>query len=421
MQASGYKQMKINYHQAGTNARSLLEEELNLRISSPSSLHWNYTVNGHPVFVNLVAELTAEIEKIWRTEFQIQKLWNLLPGVARNHYLHSLLISEIQSTNEIEGIHSTRNEIEDAIRAAESKDSANLSFRPFQEMAKTYLLLFGELDNERVRFPATLKEMRELYDQLMGKEIAADDKLDGLYFRKGTVSITDGTKEIHRGLSGEDAIHSGVLTMLNAQQDSEHVLVNAFVGHFLLEHIHPFYDGNGRFGRFLLGLKLTEYLSAPTAISLSAAVLHQKARYYKAFSIAEEKLNRGELTFFVHDLAEILASAMLDLLESLTEKVSQLEQLSKGIDRYKSNRDSNGASLQDREDEILFLLGQVRLFGPRSGMTNDELSAVTGLSKKVLRPRTLKLREAGLIREVEKRPLVFALTDEAIELLGISD
>ena len=137
MQASGYKQMKINYHQAGTNARSLLEEELNLRISSPSSLHWNYTVNGHPVFVNLVAELTAEIEKIWRTEFQIQKLWNLLPGVARNHYLHSLLISEIQSTNEIEqyvteriGLHNVLLKLSNPRSLASKPMSSVFSTRP---------------------------------------------------------------------------------------------------------------------------------------------------------------------------------------------------------------------------------------------------------------------------------------------------
>ncbi|WP_411197372.1 Fic family protein [Schaalia turicensis] len=34
------------------------------------------------------------------------------------------------------------------------------------------------------------------------------------------------------------------------------MLVNALIGHFMVEHTHPFYDGNGRFGRFLLALNL---------------------------------------------------------------------------------------------------------------------------------------------------------------------
>lgn len=64
---------------------------------------------------------------------------------------------------------------------------------------------------------------------------------------------------------------------------------------------------------------------------------------------------------------------------------------------------------------------QVHLFGPRSGTANDELDGVTGLSKKMLRPFTLNLRERGLIREVANRPLVFTLTSKSIELLGLPD
>ncbi|SLM94259.1 hypothetical protein CZ765_12700 [Corynebacterium casei] len=46
---------------------------------------------------------------------------------------------------------------------------------------------------------------------------------------------------------------------------------------------------------------------------------------------------------------------------------------------------------------------------------------MTGLSKKVLRPFTLNLRERDLIREVANRPLVFTLTSKSIELLGLPD
>ena len=421
MNSSGYKPLKTLYHQAGTDARSKLANELQSRFGGSSTLQWNYHVNGHPVFVNVVTELSSVMEQIWRTEIEIQRLWRGLPGVARGHYLHSLLVSEIQSTNEIEGIYTTRKEVREAIHAAEKSKTQKSSSGRFQEMAKTYLLLFGELDSERVSFPKTLGDVRELYDRLLGQEILEEDCIDGTYFRKGSVSITDGTKEIHHGINGEDAIHSRILAMLQAQQTPEHQLINAFVGHFMLEHTHPFYDGNGRFGRFLLGLKLAETLSAPTAISLSAAVLQQKKSYYKAFQTAEDELNRGELTFFVLDMAKILLIAMEELLESLSEKTRQMLELRQRIGTLSGGEDSNEEVFEKNEIGVLYILGQVRLFGPRSGITMDELESNSKLSRSTLRPVTEKLRDRELIIELKRRPLIFSLSDAGMDLLGISD
>lgn len=54
-------------------------------------------------------------------------------------------------------------------------------------------------------------------------------------------------------------------------------------------------------------------------------------------------------------------------------------------------------------------------------MTMDELCQVMERTRRSLRSVTVRLRERGLIRELKNSPLVFALTDEAIELVGIAD
>lgn len=156
MNSSKYRQLKVVLHQASSPAAALVDKEYDSRFNSPSALHWNYRVKKNLVFVNVVDELAVLLEQVWRSELAIQKYWRVLPRAAREQYLISLLVSEIQATNEIEGIHSTRKEIRLAIKAAEKSSKGEAYSRRFQEMAQTYLLLFGGLESGTAQFPKDL-------------------------------------------------------------------------------------------------------------------------------------------------------------------------------------------------------------------------------------------------------------------------
>ena len=193
------------------------------------------------------------------------------------------------------------------------------------------------------------------------------------------------------------------------------MLVNALVGHFMVEHTHPFYDGNGRFGRFLLALNLRNILSAPTALSLSAEVMRQKRKYYKAFLQVEDPMNMGEVTFFISNMMDILLAAQMRLVESLRIRLVNLENLSQRIDVI----DKEFKSLTPYHLQTLFMLGQILLFGPRRGGSLDEISKFLKRTKSTVRPMLKELTEAGLIEEVSRRPLVFALTPKGEEFLEL--
>lgn len=79
----------------------------------------------------------------------------------------------------------------------------------------------------------------------------------------------------------------------------------------------PFYDGNGRTGRYLLALYLDESLSIPTALSLSRTIAENKHAYYAAFSSVENPLNHGEMTHFVYSMLELIRTAQSSMIEQL--------------------------------------------------------------------------------------------------------
>ena len=99
----------------------------------------------------------------------------------------------------------------------------------------------------------------------------------------------------------------------------------AIMSHFLFEYIHPFYDGNGRTGRYLLALYLNHDLTMPTVLSLSRTIAENKNAYYKAFVEAEAKLNCGELTLFVNTLLGFIREAQDELIGELEIMVDQLD------------------------------------------------------------------------------------------------
>lgn len=413
-----YQSLRTLFHRTTSDADAAVQTELQKRLASPATLRYPYQVRENALFVVLHRGIQELCEAVLCQELSIQRLWNQLPLVAQSHYFFTLLVNEIQSTNEIENIHSTRQEVTEALEAAGRKNqtSGNQPPKRFLEMADTFRLLFEYAAPGQHRFPQSLPGVRKLYDRLLEGEIALDEQPDGKLFRSEPVSIWEGTHQpIHTGARTEAEINARLGVMLEVSAAGNNNLVNAFVAHFMVEHTHPFYDGNGRFGRFLLALQLQEVLSAPTALSLSSEIMRQKRKYYRAFEQVEHPLNQAEATFFVADMLQILLDAQSDLEESLRERLGSLGRLEEAIQRLRS-----GGGLGEYQIGALHFLGQVSLFGPRSGARLDEIADFLERSRGTVRPELKALVDRGLVREISRKPLVFALNTAGRELLGLS-
>ena len=238
-----YKDLRTIFHQDENLAKKTYEE----RFNSSYAKHINVELNGAQAFYVVTPEIMQNLLAISKQDKQTCILINQLPGVALTQHIKQCLIDEITSTNEIEGVYSSRQEINKVIENLENQNKKT----KFIGLVKSYYYL-GQ--NNKFAFK-TCKDIRKAYDKLLLDDIISDDpknKPDGKFFRKGDVSVTEAGKEIHKGVAPEDKIIELMEKSLNYFNNSkDNALLKTAVFHYLFGYIHPFYDGNGRLSRFI--------------------------------------------------------------------------------------------------------------------------------------------------------------------------
>lgn len=374
------------------------------RLESDSTYRTGIVTSLGELFIGMPRETIDRIAEILTMERKISNQWQRISGVMRWNYIHHFIADELQATNEMEGVRSTRKEVEMAVEAASAgrsvehaKRQNNVSDTRFGEFAKLYLNL---TDNNTV-LPRSLEDIRSVYDKIALDGIKESDKPDGKLFRARGVHVEGPRGVEHEGIRGEDRI-SALLTQMLALVASEDMplLISALASHFLFEYIHPFYDGNGRTGRYLLALYLSRVLTLPTVLSLSRAINERKSAYYRAFTVTEDKLNCGELTFFINTMLDLILEAQWSLVEDIALKLDRYERAAE-ISKFLSQK----AHLDEHTSYLLHGVMQEELFDTRKSMSLQDIAEHCGVTKQSARKYVGKLEDLGWIERVSGRPL----------------
>lgn len=400
-----YRDLATLYHMDSSASRDKHAAELlEQRLTSPSTFDLNITLGDNALFVAVPRELSALNQRVLERERKITKLMQALPGLAGSEVLRSLVIDEVVMSNNIENIHSTRAQIEHALSLS---DAERPQIKRFREFAKLYI----ELSYGNYSRPETVEDIRTIYDKIMADE-HIEYPPDGKLFRKDSVSVSNGLKAVHQGITAESEIIKSLNAMLKLV-DSQEIpeLYSALASHFIFEYIHPFYDGNGRLGRYLLSLFLERPLSKPTALSLSRVIAENRNVYYHAFQIAEDPLNHGELTFFVMSMHELILKAQNELIDRLEKNVSSLDEL-----RETAGIISQSGKFTDKEIEIIYLLAQQAVFGINPDVSLDALALAVDRGTQQTRKYLAALEKRHVIRKMRGRdPITFALEPSFLE------
>lgn len=392
-----YQQRLANVSSVVTSLHPLLNSKKSDEQTKQYPIFFVYTPN----IVNLFNRFLLNSQKI-------KEASRKLPPVALDQFLNSLLLGEITYTNSIEGIKTDAAEISTIIRSIEAHPKGQekrlwSTIRMYQEVQKGNLLKIE-----------SLQDFRNIYDELLKGEIPVDKQPNGQLFRDtladGILSVGSATKTVHVPPISELAISEALSSLIAfMNKDDLPAIYKALVTHFFFENTHPFLDGNGRMGRYLLSTYLSSKYDRFTGFSVATAIHAQVFSYYRIFKEADKEENRAELTFFIEEMLQILTNQQDKVLEALINAKNELDHVKK-VANIKAKRLAENGHSEKAVYGIIFYLAESKLFtsdNPALGIQDRDIIKLVsdeGPSQRKIKKELDSLEEVGLIKKIASRP-----------------
>ena len=371
---------------------------------SPLSRHIDIPIRqfsaerAYPAFFYYTESLSSILTEMTAAVRDLQDITKVIPPIAVSHFQRACLVEEIQSSNEIEGVRSTRKEINTAM-----DEQGNAS-------GATKVRLWGivnkytKLEKKEKISLRSSAELRQFYDSFILDEVVRGNprnRPDGNIFRKNSVDVWSKTKIIHRGVYPEEKIIAYMdeaLKLLNDENISGLVRVAAF--HYLFGYIHPFYDGNGRTSRFISSYYLAKMLHPLVAIRLSITIKKSLRTYYRLFEETNAYGNCGDLTPFIVGFLSLILKSVTRVNAILKGKRKQMLALEQKLRAY---------PFGDKADyPIYFILLQAALFS-EDGATLEEIASTLQKTSRTIDNRIKKYPEEHLVIDKSHRAYRYKL------------
>ncbi|MCL2098116.1 MAG: Fic family protein [Bacteroidales bacterium] len=202
-------------------------------------------------------------------------------------------------------------------------------------------------------------------------------------FRTVGVAVVNSKREvIHSGANFEQ-VPKLIAELFEWGKNTEtHELIKSSAIHFMIEHIHPFRDGNGRIGRLWQTLILTKWNELFEWLPVETMIYYNQERYYEALQKSQQKDGTVDCRPFIDFMLDVIESSMLKYIDNADNSV---------------NGGINGGlfgGLNETEKEIISLIQE------------NQYIKVFEMAQKLLKPvRTIEnnisqLKEKGIISRI---------------------
>ncbi len=198
-------------------------------------------------------------------------------------------------------------------------------------------------------------------------------------FRSVAVAVVrgDGTV-LHRGSPADEVPGLVGRLLLWGRETESHPLITSSAVHFMLEHIHPFRDGNGRIGRLWQTLVLSRWNPLFAWVPVETLVHYNQTAYYKA--LHDSHAGRVDCRPFITFMLDAISDSLRKYIDVATDTVEDVG-VNVGVNVGVSER-------------ILELLRR------RPDLSARDLAALLDKSTRTVERHLRELREHGRLRRV---------------------
>lgn len=214
-------------------------------------------------------------EKLKKIKENFQKDWKRHPKKIKQKELEEIALAFTYNTNAIEGSTITLEEVREII---EEKIAPHKPIRDIKETEAHYEVFINMLEKkEKITNSLILRWHKEIFEET-GPEFAG--KYRDYLVRVGNYLAPD-WQDVKKLM--DELINFIEKSKLNPVE-------LAAISHYRFEKIHPFGDGNGRVGRFLIN-----YILWHAGYPMIIIEYKRRQSYYKAFKKDEDRF----LTYFI--------------------------------------------------------------------------------------------------------------------------
>jgi len=158
-------------------------------------------------------------------------------------------------------------------------------------------------------------------------------------------------------------------------------LARAGIAHLWFESIHPFEDGNGRIGRAIAEMALSQAFGQPTLVALSIVLEGHRRKYYEELGLASRAI---EITRWL----EFFGSMVLEAQEQSLRRIGFLVEKAKFFERYRGQ-------LNERQEKVLRRMFREGVDGFKGGLSSNNHIRITACSPATATRDLAKLVELG--------------------------
>lgn len=358
----------------------------------PSWPSFSYNIQGIQPLILTFAQETGEIS-------------GLLEGLSdelKAETVMQIMLTEAIKTSEIEGEFISRNDVISSIRNNLGWNKTPVSIKDKRASSVTALMLEVRKSYNQ---PLTIGMLQAWHRTLL----AHQPNVNPGKWRKGTapmqiVSGTHGREVLHFeappsadiGSEMEAFVHWFNTASFPLKNEMSEGILKAAIAHLYFESIHPFEDGNGRIGRAIAELALSNSLGRPVMLSLSKIIEQHKTTYYEALKGAQRSM---EISAWIQYFATVILEAQRDARSVVHFTLLK----SKFFDSFKHD-------LNERQLKAINKMLEKGPDGFEGGMTAKKYVSITKTSKATATRDLQELQTLGvLVREGAGRSVKYQL------------